>query len=141
LLDGELSFESVMARVNHASLYATDPKRVAELLAKIAGGRTAPFHAIEGGWFCFLDDEGALVELYPRTITLAHENGAFKPKKLAEPAKGGGAHVNISVDLGRGELERRCDALGVPHSWREWQSLLEVWPEDDVLFEIVPRAD
>lgn len=54
------------------------------------------------------------------------------------PARGGGGHVNISVDLSRAELEKRCAALGLPCSWREWQSLLEVWLEDDVLIEIIP---
>jgi hypothetical protein len=130
-----------MRSVMHASLYAENPKRVAEKIAALVGGRTTTFHPVRGGWVCFLgpreDWDGPLIEFYPRTVTLAHEDGSAVFKKLKREAHGAGGHVNISVPISRGVLEAKCDELGLLHSWREHQSLLEVWPEDEVLIEIV----
>jgi hypothetical protein len=125
----------------HASLYAASPKRAAEKLAALVDGHAAAFHPVAGGYVCFLnredDWEGAIVELYPRHVTIAHDHGRVAFRKLARPAHGAGGHVNIAVPIARKELEKRCDELGLVHSWRDWQSLLEVWLEDDLLVEIV----
>ncbi len=126
-------------RINHASVYAHDPKRAAEHLAALAGGVVRSFHPCDGGWACLLEGEwnGALIEFYPRTATLAHEGGHVRFEKLDPPARGGGTHFNLSLEKSRAEVEAICGARGLTHAWRDWAGFLDVWLDDELLIECV----
>jgi hypothetical protein len=127
-------------RINHASMYAGDPQRAAEHLAAIVGGTVQPFHPLPGAWVCLFEEDnwkGGLVEFYPRTSTLAHEEGQITFRALSTPARGGGSHLNLSVPRTRQLLEALCRERNLTCAWRDWASLLDVWLEDDVLIECV----
>ena len=127
-------------RLNHGSAYAGDPEAAAHHLAALSGGGVESFHPLEGGWVCLLEGSwsGALIEFYPRTATLAHEQGRVLFRPLDTPARGGGSHFNLSLPRSRGELERISRERGLPHAWRDWAGFLDVWLEPDLLIECVP---
>ena len=128
-----------MVTIEHASVYADDPKRAAEHLAALCGGAVEAFHPLPGGWVCLFDGtwSGALLELYPRTSRLVSREGDVGFAKLRSPATGAGTHFNLKVDRSRAELERICTARGLTFSWRSWAGFLDVWIEDGLLVELV----
>ena len=129
-------------RINHASMYATDPKRAAETLAALLGGSAEEFHPLPGGWVCLFaagDWGGGLVEFYPRSATLAHDDGAIGFRTLDRPARGGGSHLNLSLPRKRADIEAICRQRGLVFAWRDWAGFLDVWLEDDLLIECVCR--
>ena len=129
--------------INHGSLYAHRPEEAAAHLAALCEGRAAPFHPCEGAWVCFLsgvedDWQGPMVELYPRSVTLASENGQVTFRKLARRATGAGGHLNISVKRSRAALERVCRERNIDCAWRGWAGFLDVWLDPECLIELVP---
>lgn len=129
-------------RINHGSLYARDPRSAAAHLAAVTGGRVETFHPIAGAFVCLLngDWDEALIEFYPRNVTLAHDNGTVTFRRLSRPASGGGSHFNLSVPRSRAEVERVCAERGLTYAWRDWAALVDVWLEDDLLIECVPTG-
>ena len=130
--------------INHGSLYAHRPQEAARHLAALTDGRAAPFHPCEGAWVCFLsgsdqDWDGPMVEFYPRSITLADDDGQVVFRKLARPATGAGGHLNITAKTSRAELERVCRERGIPCAWRDWAGFLDVWLDPECLIELRPR--
>jgi hypothetical protein len=131
------------ARINHGSVHARDPRRAAEDLAALTAGVARPFHPCEGAWVCFLsgdenDWDGQLIEFYPRDVVLAKEHGKLVFEKAAAAAPFGGTHFNLTIPATRRWLEATCEERGLACAWREWQGLLEVWLESDLLVECVP---
>ncbi len=127
-------------RINHASVYAHDPKRAAEHLAALSGGVVRSFHPCEGAWVCLLEGDtwsGSLIEFYPRSVTLAHRDGEVRFEALARPASGGGTHFNLSLPKSRTALEQICRERGLTHGWRDWAGFLDVWLEGELLIECV----
>jgi hypothetical protein len=132
--------------INHGSVYARVPELAARNLATLVDGAAQPFHPCEGGWACFLngdieDWESPLIEFYPCDVSLVQSKGTliFSRLKPTSARAGAGTHFNLTVPKTRTELEQRCKKLGLPFSWRDWQSVLEVWLEQDLLIECVPR--
>jgi hypothetical protein len=132
------------ATINHGSVYARDPRGAAEKLAALTGGIARAFHPCEGAWVCFLggdeeDWDGPLLEFYPRSVLLAREGSKLVFRAATTAPRGAGTHFNLTIPKTRMALEAACLAAGMRSSWREWQGLLEVWLEDDLLIECVPR--
>jgi hypothetical protein len=130
-------------RINHGSIHARDPRRVAADLAHLVGGLARPFHPWKGAWVCFLggedeDWEGPLIELYPHDLTMVAEAGRLAFRKAKLPPRGVGSHFNLSVPRTRRQLEALCAEREIACSWRDWQGLLEVWLEPELLVELVP---
>ena len=129
--------------INHASVYAREPERAAALAA-LTGGAVAAFHPCDGAWVCFLrgdgDWEGPLIEFYPRSVALGHEEGRIMFRENKSDVTGAGTHFNLTVPVPRAALEARCKQLGVVCAWRDWQELLDVWLEPELLIECVPQA-
>ena len=94
---------------------------------------------------CFLsgkneDWEGPLLEIYPRTVTLAPaSDGTVSFAEMPLPARGAGGHFNLTVPKTRAELERLCKQRQLRHAWRHWAGLLDVWLDDELLIECVPE--
>jgi hypothetical protein len=133
----------VAVTLNHASVQASDPERAALGLATITGGSVAEFHPVPGAFVCFLngaDWDGGLIEFYPRTVALAHRDGAVFFRAQESQRGSGGTHFNLTVPRTREELEALCRERALPHSWRDWQGLLVVWLDDDLMIECVPAA-
>lgn len=133
-------------RINHGSIYARDPRRAAQDLAHLTGGLARPFHPWKGAWVCFLsgkdeDWEGQLIELYPHDLVMIAEEGRLAFRKAKLPPRGAGSHFNLSVPRSRTELEALCGKRELSCSWRDWQGLLEVWLEEDLLVELVVDAE
>jgi hypothetical protein len=99
-------------RINHGSIYAREPQRAAEDLAHLT--------------------------LYPHDLELVADEGRVVFRKTEVPPRGAGTHFNHSVPKSRKELEALCREREIACSWRDWQSLLEVWLEKDLLVEFVP---
>jgi hypothetical protein len=126
----------------HISLNARDPAVAADHLAALVGGLAAPFHPVAGAYVCFLngrEDWGApLIELYPRDVGLSLRDGKMAFRDLPDAIAATGAHVNLAVTKTRAELEDICHRRGLARHWRDWQHLLEVWLDEDLLIECVP---
>jgi hypothetical protein len=130
--------------INHASMYASDPPGAARHLAAIVGGEVVTFHPLPDAWVCLFqpgDWKGGLVEFYPRTATLAHDDGAVTFRDLPSPSRGGGSHLNMTVPRTRAALEALCRERGLVCAWRDWAGFLDVWLEDDLLIECVCAGD
>jgi hypothetical protein len=128
-----------MARINHASTYATDPRAAAEHLVALVGGVAEAFHPLPGGWACLFDGSwtGCFVELYPKTHRIFHDGEKVGFSEMKEAARGAGTHFNITVEKSRGEIEAICKERGLACTWRDWAKLLDVRIEDDLIVEIV----
>jgi hypothetical protein len=134
------------ASLNHGSVYARQPQRAAEALAQLSDGLARPFGPCEGAWVCFLgaadeDWDGPFIELYPHTAVLVAGDGGARFAKSTRAPQGAGTHFNITVQKTRGELEAACEKSGLACAWRQWQGLLEVWLEDELLIECVPTTE
>src|SRR5438067_2124029 len=86
--------------IHHLSIAARDPKRAADALAEIMGGRAVPFPPNPGSFFALqLDDHGSGVEVYPAGTELqpaGAEGGSF----VKQPREGhgfGATHFALSV--------------------------------------------
>jgi hypothetical protein len=130
-------------RINHGSVYAHDPQRAAEHLAALSGGLARSFHPCEGAWLCFLtgddqDWDGPLLEFYPHSVTLASDGGRLVFRKTKLTPRGAGTHFNLTITKSRKAIEKLCAERALTCSGRDWQGLLEVWIEEDLLVECVP---
>ena len=58
--------------IHHVSISARAPKHVAEVLAELMNGRAYPFPGGIADSFIAVssDDDGAMIEVYPETVTL-----------------------------------------------------------------------
>jgi hypothetical protein len=126
-------------RINHASVYAIDPKAAAEHLVALVGGNIQAFHPLEGGWAALFEGSwtGTFLELYPKTHRIFHDGSKVGFTELEEPARGAGTHFNISVDKSRAEIEAICKERGLACTWRDWAKFLDVRIDDDLIVEIV----
>ena len=128
-----------MPSINHASVYADNPKLAAEHLAALVGGNVETFHPLPGGYACLFDGSwtGTFLELYPKTHRIGLEAGKVGFFPFPEGARGSGTHFNITVDKTRSELEAICKERGLSCAWRGWASFLDVLVEDDLVIELV----
>src|SRR5687768_3265640 len=133
---------SAMAQIHHGSAHADDPKRAAENLAAIVGGKVEAFHPVPGGWACLFDGswDGTFLELYPKTHGIVQKEGGPGFVELAARPTGVGTHFNISVEKTRAEVEGICKERGLRFSWRDWAKLLDIWIDDALLVEIVCKS-
>lgn len=132
---------NMTATLNHASVYADDPFKVARLLADIVGGATAPFPACEGGYVCFFDGRGwngQYIEFYPKNVKISRSDGKTIITQSNAVISGAGTHFNISVALSADQLEAKVTDLGLENSWRDWGGFLDVWLEPDLMLELLP---
>jgi hypothetical protein len=127
------------AVINHASVYANEPKRAARLLAALTGGTVESFHPLRGAWVCLFDGtwEGPLIEFYPRSVTLAQNEGTVAFRNLDPRASGSGTHFNLTLSRSRAWVESFCKTQRLVYAFRDWAGFLDVWLEDDLLVEIV----
>jgi catechol 2,3-dioxygenase-like lactoylglutathione lyase family enzyme len=138
--------------IHHVSLPAKEPRRVAEILAEILGGRALAFRGPLGGAFTVLtgDEHGTMIEIYPEDTELVP-----KPGDNPIPFTSGGRapahygwHVNLSVEM---EPERIA-AIGEREGWRvifyaaappgkpAVFHVTQLWVENRVMVELMSPA-
>lgn len=84
----------------HLSIEADDPRRVATVLAEIWGGVALPFPPVGvGSWMAFHgDDNGTMIEVYPRGTTLT-ETDADAIGVMTERPRHNAVHFAMSTEL------------------------------------------
>jgi hypothetical protein len=129
----------MVVTINHASVYAHEPKQAAEHLAALVGGTVEPFHPLAGAWVCLFEGtwDGPLIEFYPRSATLIQKEGRVGFGKLGAAANGSGTHFNLTLPRQRSWVQAQCNKRNLTCTWRDWAGFLDVWLEQDLLVEIV----
>ena len=128
--------------IHHLSIAARDPKRVADVLAELMGGKAVRFPPNPGSFFALqLDDHGSGVEVYPAGTELhpgGSDGGGFVKKP--EPRGYGATHFALSVATNADEVTAIAEREG-------WQCftcsrgpfhVIEVWLENETMVEILP---
>lgn len=127
--------------IHHISLPAKNPLHVAEVLAELFQGYSAPFPSHPGSHVAFAADEyGTVIEVYPfgtemipgegdRPIQFQHRNNANQ--FIA-------SHAAISIALNQPEIE----SIAQREQWRcvrcsrGYFDVIELWLENTVLVEL-----
>ena len=129
--------------IHHLSIAARDPKRAAEVLAELMGGKAVPFPPNPGSFFALqLDDHGSGVEVYPAGTTLepnGEVGGSFV--KHEESRRGyGSTHFALSVATDPAKVADIAARAG----WHCFTCnrgpfhVIEVWVENRTMVEILP---
>jgi len=129
--------------IHHLSIAARDPKKAADTLAAMLGGKAVPFPPNPGSFFALqLDDNGSGIEVYPAGTHL-EPNGEVGGSFVKEPKPGpayGATHCAVSVPSDIGKVEQIARDAGW-HSYRCNRGpfhVLEIWVENETMIEILP---
>ncbi|MEP0919801.1 hypothetical protein NC981_23545 [Leptolyngbya sp. DQ-M1] len=126
--------------LHHISIDVKNPRRVAEVLAKVMRGQVFPFPVHEGSYIVVAGDEyGTAIELLPAGTSLVPglEEVEFKTTPIAP--RFGSVHAALSVPTSLQEIE----AIGVQEEWivrlcdRGPFKVIEFWVEDQFAFEFL----
>jgi hypothetical protein len=136
--------------IHHISIPAREPRRVAEVLAEIMGGRAYPFTGpLPGAYMAVSGDaHGTMIEVYPDDVVMEPGEGdrqvAFTPGKPVY--QNGPLHALLSVPLSGEQIQ----AIGDREGWRTRYfgrgpagkpaafHLYEFWVENRILLEVAP---
>lgn len=128
--------------IHHLSIAARDPKRAADVLADLMGGKAVPFPPNPGSFFALqLDAHGSGVEIYPAGTEL-EPNGAVGGTFVKRPEHRGygSTHFALSVPTGQVKVEEIAARAG----WKCFVCnrgpfhVIEVWVENETMVEILP---
>lgn len=125
----------------HLSIDAENPRLVAQVLARLMGGKSTPFPAVtDGSWVAHgADDRNTLIEVYPRgTLLVEGPGGAVG---LPGPSmRRSATHFALATPLTEDEVHAIA-------RWEEWPvetcsrggafRVIEVWLEGTRLVEIL----
>ena len=135
--------------IHHISIAANQPQQVAQVLAQLCQGQTAPFPYHEGSYIVLaLDSHGTMIEVMPQGTTLTPSfegdfvSGTKFEQNLDTPKSSYNAfHAAISVTTSEAAIHEiaalagwhvaTCDRLG-------YFSIIEVWVENQQLLEFLP---
>ena len=101
--------------IHHVSISARAPQHVAEVLAELMNGRAYPFPGGIADSFMAVssDDDGAMIEVYPETVTLrpgTDDSQVVSGNTQGEPGYAP-FHILLSVPLDRDSVRvHRIDA-------------------------------
>lgn len=131
--------------IHHLSIAARDPKKAADVLAELMGGRAVPFPPNPGSFFALqLDDHGSGVEIYPAGTCL-EPNGAVGGTFVKHHTRRrgfGATHCAISVATDAAKVADIAKQAG----WEVFDCnrgpfhVMEVWVENETMIEILPPA-
>ncbi len=127
----------------HISVAATDPRRVAGVLAELWQTRALPFPAVEGAYIVISDDgRGTAIEVVPLGAELVPGEGD-EPAQTAVNAEGSphtATHAALSVPLSRERVREIAEREG----WRTGEfvrggvfEVIEFWVEGRLLLELL----
>lgn len=125
----------------HASFPARNPKRAAEAVARLWGGRSFPFPVFEGSYIALEGDRfGSAIEFCPsgQVLVAGKEEAEAGPRRDPGPSE---AHLAISTDLS----EDAVHALAAAYGWKVrtcWRGetlfrVIEMWIDNTFLIEVL----
>lgn len=128
----------------HASIPADNPRRTAEAIAALWGGRAYPFPLLaQGSWVALAgDDRGSIVEILPRGTEFHRLAGEHCLTVEGEPSRNGAYHLLIStaldvedvvaIAIDKGFHAHPASHAGLP--------VIEFWIDDCFLLEVLTPA-
>lgn len=144
--------------INHISIAAESPEKVATVLAELWGGMVIPFPPAPGSFMALANDgKGTGVEITPAGTVLVPGEGMppeegfdintrtedYEAKfvRTDSPARYVATHLNISTELSIEQIK----AIGAREGWRTLVcnrgeglfSLVELWVEDTFMLEVM----
>lgn len=144
--------------INHISIAAENPEKVANILAELWGGMVIPFPPAPGSWMALANDgKGTGVEITPAGTVLVPGEGMppedgfdattktedveAKFVRTDNPARYVATHLNISTPLNIDEIK----AIGKREGWRTLVcnrgeglfQLVELWVENTFMLEVM----
>ncbi len=140
--------------IHHISISANQPQQVAQVLAQLCQGQTAPFPYHEGSYVVLaLDPHGTTIEVLPQDTKLMPNTqefgaGTILKRSLDNQSSAGSNqnyynafHAAISVSTSEATIHEiatragwhvaTCDRLG-------YFNIIEVWVENQQLLEFLP---
>lgn len=128
--------------LHHISIPANNPRLVAEALAKIFGGKAAPFPPHAGSYMAVSYDEyGTMIEVYPVGTELVPGAGEEQVRfqDNTHPSQFYGIHAAISVSASQNQIEEIANNEG----WRVLRcnrgnfEVMEFWIENQLMLELL----
>jgi hypothetical protein len=128
--------------IHHISIPANNPRHVAEVLAKIFGGKAAPFPPHPGSYLAVTYDEyGTMIEVYPLGIELIPGTGEQQVQfqDNTHPSQFYGIHAAISVPANQEQIEE----IAASEGWRALRcnrgnfEVIEFWIENHLMLEFL----
>jgi len=127
----------------HVSIAASEPRRVATVLAELWGGTAAPFPPVsDDGWIVFADDDrGSAIEIYPEGTVLREVEGDHDPVGIRLPTIGlTPTHIAMATVLDHAGVMRIALREGWPAKYRKRGGafgVIELWIEGVVMVELL----
>ena len=130
--------------IHHLSIPASDPYRVAQVLAELCHGNVVPFTVHPGSYIVLMfDSHGTTIEIYPLGTEMVpgsgDEEGIFANNPSTSPFTA--THVAISVPVSKEEIEE----VAAREGWRTLHcsrnglfEVVEFWIENRILLELLP---
>ncbi|MDZ8023230.1 MAG: hypothetical protein RMY36_007060 [Nostoc sp. SerVER01] len=128
--------------IHHISIAANNPRHVAEVLAKVLGGKTAPFPSHPGSYVAVaLDEQGTLIEVYPLGTELIPGDGEQQVqfRENNNISEFNAVHAAVSVPISQKEIEEIAATEGwrILHCSRGPFEVIEFWIENRLMIELL----
>jgi hypothetical protein len=128
--------------IHHFSFAAENPRKVADALAELLGGRVVPFHAREGGFMALSGNaHGTSIEVYPMSVELApNAAGYVEFRDNPSPSRYTPTHAAVSVPVN----QEKILAIAAREGWTAQRTqrgpfdFIELWVENRVMLELFP---
>jgi len=133
--------------IHHVSIPASEPQRVAEVLAELMNGKCVPFGPLDGAFMAASGDaNGTMIEVYPEraTLNIPDRDDQVVFAENPTPPQTWPFHVLLSVPHDAGEVER----IGAREGWRAktfgrgmrghkpFFHVIEFWLENRLMIEV-----
>ncbi len=134
---------SEIIMIHHISIAADQPMRVAQVLAEICQGQSAPFPFHPDCYVTLaLDPHGTMIEVIPRGTEFIprHDNETTWSKNSASSGYSP-FHAAISVPTSEAQVHEIAERAGWQVAQRDrrgYFSVIEVWVENQQLLEFLP---
>jgi hypothetical protein len=128
--------------IHHLSISAHNPRRVAEVLAEVFGGKAIPFSPHHGSYMAVSGKEnGTTIEVYPQGTELIPGTGEqhVQFQENTQPSNFYATHAAISVPTSQEEIEQIASREGwrvLPCSRRNFE-VIEFWVENCLMLELL----
>ncbi len=130
--------------IHHISIAAENPQHVAEVLAELWQGQTAPFSPHPGSYVMLaMDEYGTMIEVYPIGTELQPDIKAVGFVHTPNQSGYSASHAAISIPASQDDIER----IAVREGWCARRcnrdnlfEVIEFWVENRVLLELLPPA-
>lgn len=130
--------------IHHFSFAAVEPKRAAEVIAELWGGKAMPFPPVaEGSWVAIAGDErGTTIEIYPHGAELFPVDGDADAHAVMRPdaSRHVATHAAIASPLSAEEIQALATREGWLSKYRKRGGrfgVIEFWVENAFLLEVL----